>query len=64
MDDVRLIYKNIPKAGFIEVFTNLYNSFNVTAYRQKELEIQYCQNLTFIEKRNYYINCALMLLLS
>ncbi|CAI5184492.1 BTE_HP_G0136640.mRNA.1.CDS.1 [Saccharomyces cerevisiae] len=51
MDDVRLIYKNIPKAGFIEVFTNLYNSFNVTAYRQKELEIQYCQNLTFIEKK-------------
>ena len=51
MDDVRLIYKNIPKAGFIEVFTNLYNSFNVTAYRQKELEIQYCQNLTFIERK-------------
>ena len=51
MDDVRLIYKNIPKAGFIEVFTNLYNSFNVTAYRQKELEIQYCQNLSFIEKK-------------
>lgn len=49
--DVRLIYRNIPRAGFIEVFTNLYNSFNATAYRQKELEIQYCQNLTFIEKK-------------
>ncbi|QID86265.1 mannosyltransferase [Saccharomyces pastorianus] len=51
MNDVRLIYSNIPKSGFIEVFTNLYNSFNVTAYRQKELEIQYCQNLTFIERK-------------
>ncbi|QHS74291.1 Mnn14p SPAR_J02430 [Saccharomyces paradoxus] len=48
--DISLLVTNIIKCGFHSVFASLFNSFDSTVYRLKELEIQYDRSLSEEEK--------------
>ncbi|AJR69233.1 hypothetical protein H816_YJM1418J00264 [Saccharomyces cerevisiae YJM1418] len=48
--DISLLITNILKCGFHSVFASLFNSFDSTVYRLKELEIQYDPSLSEEEK--------------
>ncbi|CCE63834.1 hypothetical protein TPHA_0F03540 [Tetrapisispora phaffii CBS 4417] len=51
LPDLQLMYYNIVKGGYTELVGVLYNSFNMTSYRVKELEIQ-SSDLKVDEKRD------------
>ncbi|EJS43052.1 YJR061W [Saccharomyces arboricola H-6] len=48
--DINLLLTNMIKCGFHSIFAGVFNSFESTAYRLKELEIQYDGSLSEEEK--------------
>ncbi|CAI4043905.1 hypothetical protein SKDZ_10G2610 [Saccharomyces kudriavzevii ZP591] len=48
--DIKLLLKNIVQCDFHSIFASLFNSFDSTIYRLKELEIQYDLRLSEEEK--------------
>ena len=49
--DINLLLTNMIKCGFHSIFANLFNSFESTVYRLKELEIQYDLSISEEEKK-------------
>lgn len=50
IEDVEIILKNMLQLGLTELFAIHYTSFNATAYRVKELEIQYDETIDRSER--------------
>ncbi|GMM54899.1 Mnn14 protein [Maudiozyma humilis] len=52
-NDLLSLLKNMLIAKELDTFTSIHNSFEATTYRQKEMEIEYDNNMHSMEKRMY-----------
>lgn len=52
-NDIKIIYENFQKAGYVDILAKIFTTFNATSYRLKELDIQYSEKLKPEEKRVY-----------